>query len=175
MGFSFPGDQGETGRRWAAPGHGRCRAGCPEPAAVPWDRLARAAAAGDARSCAAPGPAGRRPGTAGPVRPALPGGPEAPRSHSGTSGVGDASSRRQLGFRPRPVPRASRILGNARPLPSSGSPSSPELGPPARRLSPLPSPLSPSPRQGFFLPTKWDGAGGPAWREGVSLHPPPRR
>lgn len=48
-----------------------------------------------------------------------------------------------------PVPRASCILGNPSPLPSSGSPSSPELGPLAGARSPfLPSPSGLLPTNG---------------------------
>lgn len=95
--------RGDPGLRLPRPGgpRGGCCPGCPRGwPQFPGHRCAGAAVAEDARPCAAPGPAGRRPGTAGPVLSALPGGPPAPRHPHPprTRGVGDARSRRQLGL-----------------------------------------------------------------------------
>lgn len=160
---------GPTGGRWAAPGHGRCRDGCPRLAAVSWDRPARAVATRDAWPCAAPAPADGRPGTAVSVRSALPGGTEAPRSHSGTSGVGDSRSRRQLGF----CPRSEGLLHPGQPQPStlewlSFLPRARASGPRAVPSPPLPVGTS---------TYQWSGAVQVerAWGGGVSPHPLPQR
>lgn len=64
--------------------------------------------------------------------------PAAPRPPDPTPGPRELGTQDLAGSSvSAPVPRASCILGNPSPLPSSGSPSSPELGPLARARSPL--------------------------------------
>lgn len=163
---------GPSGRGTRAGGAGRhAPLGVPGWPHFPGHRWAGTAVAGDARLCATPAPASRRPGTAGPVRSALPGGPSAPlrpgtEARTSTPAPGELATQGLAGsWVPSPIPRASCVLGDPRPLPSTPEwlsflPGSSCL-PPAH-LSP--SPLLPL--GAFFPQMKWGGASGTSleWR-----------
>lgn len=149
----------------------------------PGDGRARAAAAGDARPCAAPGrPAGgREPRALGPPRrpPASPRpGPGAPRPHAGTPKVEDSGSLRHA------VPQAEGLLHPGRPPSRRGAASS--LGalasrPPAPAALPCGSPaLRAAPFPGGTSSYRRSGAAQVecAWARGLiacpELKPPGR-